>query len=147
MSNVFKEPIICELKPSYQLATGFFVITIVPLLSCLVLLPRFPLFVLAIIAALLTNCLRLINRYAIRTGRNGIRLLRLHNDIVLITYNNLFTKSVKIAAINVACSWVVIELADSSEKIIVDKASAGTEIYSQLVRQIKSFKADEVAQP
>jgi len=140
--NVFIKPIIFELKPSYSLAVNFMLIGLIPTLSCLILFQRWPLLVIGITIFLLTSCLHLIVKYAIRYSDNSVKLLRLHKNTALITYRNLDTKSAVISKISVASDWVILQVGDESEKIILDENSVDGQSYSNLRRQIIAFKTD-----
>lgn len=140
MYNVFKEPITCELKPSYKLATGFLAIAVIPILSSSVLFHRFTLMMIVITIVILTTCVHLIIKYAIRWGGNAVMLLRLHKNTALITYNNRDTKLAIITKICVSESWVILQTGKGSEKVILDQCSVGQESYSHLRRQINAFK-------
>jgi len=69
-------------------------------------------------------------------------LLRLHKNTALITYRNLDTKSAVISKISVASDWVILQVGDESEKIILDENSVDGQSYSNLRRQIIAFKTD-----
>ena len=145
MYNVFKAPTICELRPSFRLATGFLILFLLPILACLEFYQRFPFLVIVTIAILLSICVYLIMKYAIRSGGDCIKLLRLHKDTALITNNNLQTKSAKISSLCATDNWIIIAFENTGYKVILDQNSVGRQTYSQLSRQIRAFKVTELA--
>ena len=145
MYNVFKEPIICKLKPSYKLATGFLVITLLPIISLLILSPRYPHMVIIATVVLLICCIKLMIKHSIRSTGKGIKQLRLHNQTVLITHHNLSIESEKITRICAANDWIVLEYGNNCEKIILDEYSVGGRVYSQIRRQINLFETNDLS--
>ena len=143
MCNVFKAPIICNLSPSYRLATGYLFICFVPLCSVLVLIPRFPVLVAGLCAAWLLACLYYLNRYVLRNSARSVRSLRLHNDRAQVTYRNNETASLQISQICMASHWVLLKLGGRSEIIILDGPSLGTGAYASLARQIRAYRQNE----
>ena len=140
MYDVFKEPTICKLRPSYKLAMGFTVICAVPLLSVLVLFTRLPILVFVLSGLLIFSCLFYIGKYAIRYGDKSIERLRLHNHTAVITYKSRDRKLAEITSICMAGEWILIKFSGSSEKVILDTSSVGSETYSSLRRQINAFR-------
>ncbi len=140
MCDLFKKPIICNLKASKKLGYGFVLIALVPVISLATLLPKYPYIISSLLAGIMVCCIHNIRLHALRTNSCSIINLRLHNGRAWIKQKNAIDRVYKIKKVSLAPEWVVFILKKPGPKIIVDAESVDRAVYCTIRREITTYK-------
>ena len=141
--NLFEKPIICDLKPSANLALNFIILATIPLASTFVYFEKYPWIPLCVGLVVFAFCCFYIFNYVLRAGHKSLKRLKLHNHKALLTFNNDQQYSAKIQKVCLASEWVVI-LCKNSLPIIIDRHTVSMQTYKSIRRQISIFKNEAV---